>query len=345
MKIGVMALLALGVILVNPTIHMPAITKFIHGGGPIIPGKVWPFVFITIACGALSGFHSLIGSGTTPKLIDNERDILPISFGGMLVEGFVAMMALIAATSLIPADYFAINTMPAVFAKLGMKVAQLPMLSKILGESLAGRPGGGVSLAVGMSYIFSSIPGLKSLMAYLYHFVIMFEALFILSTVDTGTRVGRYLLQEAGGVIYKPLKNQNWWPGIITMSALISFAWGYLVYCGNITTIWPLFGVANQLLAAIALGLGTTLIISLGKVKYMWLTAIPTFFITVTTMYAAYLNIVDNYLPQHNLLLAALSGIILLLFVVIMVDTIYTWVRLLRNPNPDLSKTIFSIPA
>ncbi|EMT38668.1 Carbon starvation protein, predicted membrane protein [Thermoanaerobacter thermohydrosulfuricus WC1] len=331
MKLGVMLLLAIGVIIVNPEIRMPAVTQFVAGGGPIIPGKVWPYVFITIACGAISGFHSLVSSGTTPKMIKNEKDILPIAYGAMLAEGFVAMMALIAATSLIPADYFAINVSPEVFQKLGMKVVDLPVLSQLVGENVAGRPGGAVTLAVGMTFIFSKIPFLEHLSAYLYHFVILFEALFILTTIDAGTRIGRYLLQEAGEAIYKPLGDRNWWPGIIFTSFLISFAWGYLVYTGNISTIWPLFGTSNQLLAAIALALGTTVIIKKGKPQYMWITLIPFIFMATTTLYAAYLNIVTNYLPKGNMLLVVLSITIILLAIIIIIDSVVKWYGWLKK--------------
>ena len=230
MKLGVIGALAVGIIIVHPMIQMPAITEYIHGGGPIIPGKVFPFLFITIACGALSGFHSLVSSGTTPKLLKNEKDILPIGYGAMLIEAFVAMMALIAATVLPTADYFAINSAPAVFEKLHMIPKELPMLSQMVGEQLAGRTGGAVSLAVGMAYVFEKIPGLKGLMAYWYHFCIMFEALFILTTIDAGTRIGRYLLQDLCGQYFKPLAKKDSWTNIILFSLLMSFAWGYLLY-------------------------------------------------------------------------------------------------------------------
>lgn len=342
MKLGVMLLLAIGVIIVNPTIRMPAITEFVAGGGPIISGKVWPYVFITIACGALSGFHSLVSSGTTPKMIKNEKDILPIAYGAMLAEGFVAMMALIAATSLIPADYFAINVTPEVFQKLGMKVVDLPVLSQLVGENVAGRPGGAVTLGVGMTFIFSKIPFLENLGAYLYHFVILFEALFILTTIDAGTRIGRYLLQEAGGAIYKPLRDRNWWPGIILTSFLMSFAWGYLVYGGNISTIWPLFGTSNQLLGAIALALGTTVIIKKGKPQYMWITLIPFIFVAATTLYAAYLNIVTNYLPKGNTLLVVLSIAIILLTIIIIIDSAIKWYRWLKKGELPKQASVFN---
>ncbi|MGB9765200.1 MAG: carbon starvation protein A [Candidatus Saccharicenans sp.] len=338
MKLGVIFLLAIGVIAVNPAIRMPAFTSFVHGGGPIIPGKVWPFLFITIACGALSGFHALISSGTTPKMIKNEKDILPIAYGAMLAEGFVALMALIAATSLIPADYFAINVPPEVFSKLGMKIVDLPALSQLVGENVAGRPGGAVTLGVGMTFIFSKIPFLAKLGAYIYHFVVLFEALFILTTIDAGTRVGRYLLQEAGGLIFKPLKNRDWWPGILLTSFLISFSWGYLVYGGNISTIWPLFGTSNQLLGGIALALGTTVIIKKGKARYLWITFIPFLFISATTLYAAYLNIVNNYWPKGNLLLVILSVAIIILALIILVESFLKWYRWLFKEKLTLEQ-------
>lgn len=341
MKLGVIGLLAIGVVIVNPAIQMPAFTEFVNGGGPIIPGKVWPYMFITIACGALSGFHALVASGTTPKMIKNEKDILPIGFGAMLAEGFVALMALIAATSLIPADYFAINVPVEAFQKLGMEVQELPKLSQLVGEDVAGRPGGAVSLGVGMAYIFSKIPGLSGFMSYLYHFVILFEALFILTTIDAGTRIGRYLLQEAGGVVYKPLKDKNWWPGIFVTSAIVSFAWGYLVYGGSVSTIWPLFGTSNQLLAAVALAIGTTVIIKSGKKQYMWITVIPFVFVAITTLYAAYLNIVNNYLPKGNILLVSISVLIMFLAVIIIVDSIIKWSKFMKDEKYNSATTTF----
>lgn len=328
MKIGTILALALGIILVRPMIQMPSFTQFTQGGGPVIPGPVWPFMFITIACGAISGFHSLIASGTTPKMLTNEKDILPVGFGGMLVESFVGIMALIAATSLIPADYFAINTMPAVFAKLGMHVQDLPALSQMVGENVAGRPGGAVSLAVGMAFIFSSIPGLKGLMSYWYHFAIMFEALFILTTIDAGTRVGRYLLQELCGRVYKPMGDFHSVPASVAASAIISFLWGYLLYGGSISTIWPLFGVANQLLGSMALAVGTSVLFRMGKGRYAWTTIIPMCFLAVTTVAAGYMNITINYLPQQNYLLATLSGIMILLVIFVIADAVRTWVNI-----------------
>ncbi len=329
LKIGTIALLAVGIFIVHPAIKMPAVTPFIFGGGPIIPGRVWPFVCITIACGAISGFHALISSGTTPKMLSNESDIRPIGYGAMLVEGFVAIMALIAATSLFPGDYFAINCKPEIFQKLGMSVVNLPVLSQMVQENITGRPGGAVSLAVGMAQIFSGIPGMKGLMGYWYHFAIMFEALFILTTIDAGTRVARYITQDILGRFIKPLGDQKWMPGIIITSALVVLAWGYLVYNGDISTIWPMFGVANQLLATTALAIGTTIIMKNNRNKlYGLVTFIPMLFMLATTVDAGIENILNNYLPQQTFngnLNALLSGTMLILVLIIVADSAVKW--------------------
>ncbi len=296
---------------------MAALTPYIHGGGPIVPGAVYPFIMITIACGALSGFHAIIGSGTTPKMIANERDVLFIGYGAMLVEGFVAIMALIAACVLIPADYFAINAAPAVYAKLGMVPVNLPQLASEVQEKVQGRPGGAVSLAVGMAYIFSAVPFMKGLMSYWYHFAIMFEAVFILTAVDTGTRVGRFFVQEMIGKVVPKFLEKRWMPGILITSFLFTGAWGYLVFTGDITTIWPLFGMSNQLLAASALIIGTIMLLRMGKMRYVAITAIPGIVMAFTTLYAGYLNITMNYLPKGEHLLAGLSIIIMALVIIV----------------------------
>jgi len=290
MKIGTVVLLALGVILMAPDIQMPSTTMFIEGGGPVIPGAVFPFMFITIACGAISGFHSLVSSGTTPKMIQKESDIKVIGFGAMLMEGFVSVIALVAATILIPGDYFAINTTLSfdTLSALGFPVNKIHELSGTVGTDVVGRPGGAVSLAVGMAYIFSGLPGMKGLMPYWYNFALMFEALFILTTVDTGTRVARFILQELGGYVYKPLTRTHWMPGTILTSFAVVGAWAYLIYSGSISTIWPMFGVANQLLAALAFCVGTTVIIKMGKTRYAWVTFLPMIFMFVMTMTASY---------------------------------------------------------
>lgn len=335
LKIGAVSLLAIGIFIVHPVLKMPAITPFVFGGGPIIPGRVWPFVCITIACGAISGFHALISSGTTPKMIANEKEIRMIGYGAMLVEGFVAIMALIAATVLIPADYFAINCRPEVFQKLGMTIVNLPMLSKLVQENVIARPGGAVSLAVGMAQIFSGIPGMKGLMGYWYHFAIMFEALFILTTIDAGTRVARYITQDVFGRFSKPFSDHKWMPGIILTSALVVLAWGYLVYNGDISTIWPMFGVANQLLATAALVIGTSIIMKNNKNKwYGMVTFLPMLFMLATTLAAGVENIFYNYLPQHSFngnLNALLSAVMLILVLIIVIDSSIKWFFYLKE--------------
>ncbi|WP_407308390.1 carbon starvation protein A [Desulfosporosinus sp. SB140] len=323
MKIGTITALALGIVFVHPQLQMPAFTQFVNGGGPIINGKVWPFLFITIACGAVSGFHALIASGTTPKMLKNEGDIKLIGYGGMIMEAFVAMMALIAATVLAPGDYFAINTSPAIFAHLGMQIKDLPILSQMVGENVAGRPGGAVSLAVGMAHIFSSIPGLKGLMAYWYQFAIMFEALFILTTIDAGTRVARYIAQDFLGLVFKPIRTSKSVVLSIVLSAFVSFAWGYLLYGGDIATIWPIFGVSNQLLATLALAIGSNMILRRSqKISYTLTTFLPMLFMGITSTVAGYLTIVNTYIPKHQTLPAVLAGLMIILAVIIVFDSI-----------------------
>jgi carbon starvation protein len=305
MKLGSIAFLALGILVVMPTFKMPAVTSFTGGGGPIIPGQVFPFVFITIACGAISGFHALVSSGTTPKMIDKETHARPIGYGAMLCESIVGVMALIAACSMFPHDYFQINIPVESFARfdatlrsMGFTESNLAALTQAVGEErLAGRTGGAVSLAVGMAQIFSSIPGMKGLMSYWYHFAIMFEALFILTTVDTGTRVARFLMQEIIGGFYKPFAKTDWLPGAIIASFLAVLSWAYLIWQGTISTIWPLFGMANQMLACIALCVGTTVIINSGKARYAWVTLLPLVFIGIIEMTAGYQNIKYNFWP------------------------------------------------
>lgn len=327
MKLGVIGALVVGIVLVRPNLQMPAITQYVSGGGPVVNGKVFPFLFITIACGALSGFHSLISTGTTPKLIKNEKDILPIGYGSMLLEAFVSLMALIAATALPTADYFAINSLPDVFAKLNLVPQDLGMLESLVGETLAGRPGGSVSLAVGMTYVFHNLPGASTLMSYWYHFCIMFEALFILTTIDSGTRIGRYLLQDLFGKMYKPLANRNSKFNLVFFSALMSITWGSLLYSGNISTIWPLFGVANQTLAAIAFAIGTSVLIEMGKNKYTPITILPMIFISITTSTASIENIFQNYIPNGKTTLTVLSFIILVMLIIILYECIKSWMK------------------
>jgi carbon starvation protein len=335
MKIGTVGLLAIGIFIVNPVIQMPAVTQFIHGGGPIIPGTVWPFVCITIACGAISGFHALISSGTTPKMINSEADIRFISFGSMLTEAVVSILALIAATTMFPGDYFAINLSPEVFNKLGMHITNLPQIEQMTGEVLTGRAGGAVSLAAGMAVILSGIRGMGHLMSYWYHFAIMFEALFILTTVDTGTRVARYILQEILKPIHPRMASSTWLPGVFISGAIISFLWGYLVYNGDISTIWPMFGVSNQLLATLALSIGTIYILERsGKWYYALTTFIPSLFMFATTFTAGILNITDNYLPKHNFqgnFNTVLTVVMLILVVIIFGESLRRCVRFFRD--------------
>jgi carbon starvation protein len=344
MKIGTIFMLATGIIFLAPTLQMPAVTRFASGEGPVIPGTLFPFMFITIACGAVSGFHSLVGTGTTPKMVTRESDCLPIGFGAMLVEGFVSMMALVAAGILVPGDYFAINsTLGAdVLTGLGFAPQRIQELSQMVGTNVAGRPGGAVSLAVGMASVFSALPGMKSLMAYWYNFALMFEALFILTTVDTGTRVARFLIQEMGGMIYKPLGRHSWLPGTLFSSALVVAAWALLIYTGSISTIWPMFGVANQLLAALALSVGTTVLIKMKKARYMIITVVPMLFMMVTTFFASY-KLIQRFLglmqtePEQSftyMLDSILVGIIAALAVIVIVDSLVKWVQFLTGKRP-----------
>lgn len=289
MKLGVVFLLGLGVILMAPTIEMPRVTKFAFGGGPIIPGSLFPFLFITIACGAVSGFHSLVSSGTTPKMIEQESHAR-VGYGAMLLESFVGVMALIAASVLIPGDYLAINTTLSAdaLAALGFAPVHIAELAHLVGTDIEGRPGGAVSLAVGMASIFSALPGMGGLMAYWYQFALVFEALFILTTIDTGTRVARYLVQEMMGRVYAPFRRMNWWPGALATSVFVVGAWAYLIGTGNISTIWPMFGAANQLLGTLALCIGTTVLIKMWKSTYLWVTAMPMCFVGVVTLTGSY---------------------------------------------------------
>ena len=360
MKIAVITMLAIGIIIVAPELKMPAFTIFTRGGGPIIPGSLFPYLFITIACGAISGFHALISTGTTPKMIMSEAHIKPIAVGSMLVEGIVSVLALIAASSLLPLDYFIINVPAEKFAKIlpalhqmGFHDSNITVLAKEVGENIVGRTGGAVSLAVGMAQIFSSLPGLNKLMSYWYHFAIMFEALFILTTIDAGTRVARFLLQDLFGKVYKPFARTEWIPGSIITSLLVVLFWGYFIYSGSVSTIWPMFGTANQLLASIALTIGTSYIINQGKAKYAWVTIIPMVFVGVTTLTACVENITNIYYPQILVPATKVPGLInLILTLLIMIcalmifaDAIPKWIRKAREvpiPIPVIVEEVVS---
>jgi carbon starvation protein len=296
-KLGTIAALIVGVLLVHPTVKFPAFTQFVHGGGPIIKGKLFPFLFVTIACGAISGFHSLVSSGTTPKMLDKETDARFIGYGAMMAESLVGVLALIAATSMYPGDYFAINSTAAEFGKLGLHTVNLDAFSHQVGETLAGRTGGAVSLAIGMAQIFRGLPGMDRLLAYWYHYAIMFEALFILTTIDAGTRVARYVMQELLGRVHASFADTAWVPGNLIATFFVVLGWGYLIYTGTVSTIWPLFGIGNQLLATIALAVSTTFLINMGKAKYALLTGIPMVFVGVTTVTAGILSVKNIFWP------------------------------------------------
>ncbi|HEY0303902.1 MAG TPA: carbon starvation CstA family protein, partial [Longimicrobiales bacterium] len=308
LKIGTILALGVGILIALPPLKMPALTQFVSGTGPVFAGKLFPFAFITIACGAISGFHALVASGTTPKMVSRENDARMIGYGGMLMESFVGVMAIIAASILDPGVYFAINAPPAIVGS-GLEAAtstitgwgftvtpaQMQLLAQQIGEeSLLARAGGAPSLAVGMAQIFASIIGGTSMLALWYHFAIMFEALFILTTIDTGTRVGRFMLQELAAHVWAPMGRTSWYPSVVISSALIVAGWGYFLYqgvvdpLGGINSLWPLFGISNQLLAAVALCLGTTVIIKMNKARYAWVTLLPLAWLATVTLTAGW---------------------------------------------------------
>jgi carbon starvation protein len=398
MKLGVVAMLAGGVICVHPTLQMPATTEFVNGGGPLLKGAgtLFPYLFITIACGAISGFHALVSSGTTPKMIMREAHVKVIAVGSMLAEGLVSVLALVAACSLSPADYFMINVAPqnvahvlrtqmpaaadravadkalagelaalrvrpgdkdydkflatagqpapkfvGAVANISQSPSNIRQLTNAVEERVVGRPGGAVSLAVGMAQIFSAIPGMKGLMSYWYHFAIMFEALFILTTIDAGTRIARFVLQEALGKLHPTLARADWLPGNLLTSLLIVTAWGYFLYTGGIDTIWPMFGAANQLLAGVALVIGTSFIINRGRVRYAWVTIVPMTFVLATTLTAGWMNITGIYWPLivggnpadhlQGVINMVLTALIMVCAVVILVDAVPKWFRAARG--------------
>ena len=332
-KAGAIFTLAAGILLVRPQVLMPPLTRFVDGTGPVFAGKIFPFCFITIACGAISGFHSLISSGTTPKMIRREGQARLIGYGAMLMESFVGVMAMVAACAMTPGVYFAINSPSTIVGATPEAVSQtvsswgypltagtMTGLAHAVGEqTLLNRAGGAPSLAVGMAQIFSNTIGGERLLSIWYHFAIMFEALFILTVLDAGTRVGRFMVQELGGRVWKPLGRMNWMPAILLSSALIVAAWGYFLYqgvvdpLGGINSLWPLFGISNQLLAAVALVVATTILLKMGRLKWIWVTLLPMTWLVIVTMTASYQKIFSGnarigFLAQANALAAQIAS-------------------------------------
>jgi len=381
-KLGVVLMLAVGIVLVRPQMALPALTRFADGTGPVFAGKIFPFCFITIACGAISGFHSLIASGTTPKMIAKEWHAWPVGYGSMLLEGFVGIMAMIAACVLQPGVYFAVNSPAGIvggtpevavqtITSWGFPVtaAQMQSLASDVGEvTLFHRTGGAPSLALGMAEIFARGPGGRAILGFWYHFAIMFEALFILTIIDAGTRVGRFMLQDVLGHVYKPLGRVSWMPGVLVTSAAIVAAWGYFLIqgvrdpLGGINSLWPLFGIANQLLAAVALSVATTIFVKMHRAKYMWITCVPLAWLVLVTFTAGWQKIfsplprlgflaqaeqLSRTLTSGNLtaaqiaetktlifnarLDAAVCGVFLILVAAILIDSIRIWVGILRG--------------
>jgi carbon starvation protein len=332
-KAGAIFSLAAGILFVRPQVLMPPLTRFIDGSGPVFAGKIFPFCFITIACGAISGFHSLISSGTTPKMILREGHARFIGYGAMLLESFVGVMAMVAACAMTPGVYFAINSPSSIVGATPADAAAtisswgyplsadtMTNLAHAVGEqTLLNRAGGAPSLAVGMAQIFSSTIGGDRLLSIWYHFAIMFEALFILTVLDAGTRVGRFMIQELGSRVWKPLGRMNWMPSILLSSAIIVGAWGYFLYqgvidpLGGINSLWPLFGIANQLLAAVALVVATTILLKMGRLKWIWVTLLPMAWLVIVTMTASYQKIFSanariGFLTQANALAAQIAS-------------------------------------
>ncbi len=385
-KLGVVLMLGVGILFVRPDLQLPAFTRFTDGTGPIFAGKIFPFCFITIACGAISGFHSLISSGTTPKMVAKESHIFPVGYGSMLLESFVAIMAMIAASVLQPGVFFAVNSpagivgatpeaAAATITGWGFPVtaAEMASLAKDVGEdTLYYRTGGAPSLALGMAHIFASSGGGKAILGFWYHFAIMFEALFILTVIDAGTRVGRFMLQDLLGNIHRKLGETSWMPGVVFSSAIIVLAWGYFLVqgvldpLGGINSLWPLFGIANQLLAAIALCVATTVLVKMHGAKFMWITCAPLTWLLIVTYTAAWQKIFSplpriGFLAQadqfermiesgkmtaaklaetqtlifNNRLDAAVCGIFLVLVTAILVDSVLLWAGILRGTRPS----------
>jgi carbon starvation protein len=370
-KLGTIALLAVGIVVMHPTLHMPAFTRFVDGTGPIFAGKIFPFAFITIACGAISGFHALISSGTTPKLIRLETETRMVGYGAMMAESMVAIMAMVAACVLQPGTYFAINSpagivgqapaaAAATITSWGFPVtaADMASLAHAVGEqTLYNRTGGAPAFAVGMAHIFSHSLGGQALMALWYHFAIMFEALFILTVLDAGTRVARFMLQDAFGHIWKPLGRTSWYPSILATSALIAGAWGYFLWqgvkdpLGGINSLWPLFGISNQLLATVALCVATTIIIKMGRARYALVTLAPLVWLVSVTFTASWQKIFDanpriGFLAHARVLAssggsarlifndrldAAVTGVLMAMVSLVLLESVLEWTRVLSG--------------
>jgi carbon starvation protein len=332
-KAGAIFTLAAGILFVRPQVLMPPLTRFVDGTGPVFAGKIFPFCFITIACGAISGFHSLISSGTTPKMILRESHARFIGYGAMLLESFVGVMAMVAACAMPPGVYFAINSPSSIVGGTGdaaaatisgwgypLQTQTMTDLARKVGEiTLWNRAGGAPSLAVGMAQIFSSTIGGERLLSIWYHFAIMFEALFILTVLDAGTRVGRFMVQDLGGRVWKPFGRTGWMPGILVSSAIIVALWGYFLYqgvvdpLGGINSLWPLFGISNQLLAAVALVVATTILMKMGRLRWIWVTLLPMAWLVVITMTASYQKIFDanpriGFLAYANAMAAQIAA-------------------------------------
>jgi carbon starvation protein len=370
-KLGTIALLAIGIVVLRPSLRMPPLTRFIDGSGPVFAGTVFPFAFITIACGAVSGFHSLISSGTTPKLIRREPETRMVGYGGMLAESMVAVMAMIAACVLQPGVYFAVNSpagivgqtpeaAAATISTWGFPVtaAEMASLAHAVGEqTLFNRTGGAPAFAVGMAHIFSNSLGGQAVMALWYHFAIMFEALFILTVLDAGTRVGRFMLQDALGHIWKPLGRTSWYPSILFTSGLMVTAWGYFLWqgvkdpLGGINSLWPLFGICNQLLATVALCVATTIIVKMGRARYVLVTLVPLCWLVAVTFTASYHKVLnpnprigflaharqlagagaDSRLIFNDRLDAAVAGALVVLVAVVLIESALEWARVLSG--------------
>jgi carbon starvation protein len=392
-KIGVVLALAIGIITSLPVLHMPALTQFTDGSGPVFAGKVFPFAFITIACGAISGFHALVSSGTTPKMLEDETDARFVGYGAMLMESLVAVMALIAACALTPGVYFAINAPASAIGVTAASAAEavrhwgftldpaeMQRLAAQVGEtSLLSRTGGAPSLAVGMATLFSGALGGGAAMAIWYHFAIMFEALFILTTLDAGTRVGRFMLQDLGRRVWEPFGRVSWYPAVLMSSAMVVLMWGYFLYqgvidpLGGINSLWPLFGISNQLLAMVALCVGTTVIIKMGKGKYAWVTMLPLTWLTIVVMTAGWQKmfspdpklgflshahlvegqVASGVLPAaiksaeaarrmifNDYLDAAVAAFFMISVVIVLVASINEWVAVLGGTKPAVSTEV-----